>query len=44
MWLDGTPYWTGIQLDEVGFPVLLTEQAWREGTTHRDPLFRKHQL
>ncbi len=24
-WLDGTPYWTGIQLDEVAFPILL---AW----------------
>ncbi len=22
-WLDGTPYWRGLQLDEVGFPVLL---------------------
>lgn len=25
-WLDGTPFWTGIQLDEVAFPILL---AWR---------------
>ncbi|MBI1994588.1 MAG: glucan 1,4-alpha-glucosidase, partial [Deltaproteobacteria bacterium] len=25
-WLDGTPYWQGIQLDEVAFPILL---AWR---------------
>lgn len=25
-WLDGTPHWTGIQLDEVAFPILL---AWR---------------
>ncbi len=31
MWLDGLPYLNGIQLDEVSFPVLLTEQAWREG-------------
>jgi glucoamylase len=31
MWLDGLPYMTGIQIDEVSFPVLLTEQAWREG-------------
>jgi glucoamylase len=22
-WLDGTPYWTGVQLDETAFPVLL---------------------
>jgi hypothetical protein len=25
-WIDGTPYWTGIQLDEVAFPLIL---AWR---------------
>lgn len=25
-WVDGQPYWTGIQLDEVAFPVML---AWR---------------
>jgi glucoamylase len=25
-WVDGDPYWSGIQLDEVAFPVLL---AWR---------------
>jgi len=25
-WLDGRPYWTGVQLDEVSFPVIL---AWR---------------
>jgi len=31
MWLDGLPYLTGIQLDEMSFPILLTEQAWREG-------------
>lgn len=25
-WVDGRPYWTGIQLDEVAFPLIL---AWR---------------
>jgi glucoamylase len=25
-WLGGTPYWTGLQLDEVAFPVLLAAQ------------------
>jgi glucoamylase len=25
MWLDGTPYWHGIQLDEAGQPVLLVD-------------------
>ena len=27
-WIDGTPYWSGIQLDEVAFPIML---AWRLG-------------
>jgi glucoamylase len=31
MWLDGTPYWTGIQMDETAFPVLLLELAHRKG-------------
>jgi glucoamylase len=25
-WIDGTAYWTGVQLDEVSFPIML---AWR---------------
>ncbi len=25
-WIDGEPYWRGIQLDEVAFPIIL---AWR---------------
>lgn len=25
MWLDGTPYWTGVQMDEVAFPILLAD-------------------
>jgi glucoamylase len=38
MWLDGTPYWTGVQLDEAGFPILLTAQAWREAYVETDEL------
>lgn len=30
-WLDGTPYWTGIQMDECAFPILLVDLACREG-------------
>ena len=30
-WLDGTPYWSGIQLDECAFPMLLLDTALREG-------------
>ncbi|HEX7973984.1 MAG TPA: glucan 1,4-alpha-glucosidase [Anaerolineales bacterium] len=30
MWLDGSPFWNGIQLDEAVFPVLLIDLAYRE--------------
>jgi glucoamylase len=30
MWLDGTPYWSGIQMDETAFPILLVDLARRE--------------
>jgi glucoamylase len=30
-WIDGTPYWTGIQLDEVGFPIMLAWRLWKMG-------------
>lgn len=29
MWLDGTPYWHGVQLDEAAFPVLLVDMLSR---------------
>jgi glucoamylase len=38
MWLDGTPYWTGVQIDETAFPILLTAMAWREGLLNEDLL------
>ncbi len=28
-WIDGTPYWNAIQLDEVAFPVLLAWRLWK---------------
>jgi glucoamylase len=31
MWIDGTAYWNGIQLDEVAAPVLLLDLARRHG-------------
>ena len=37
-WLDGTPYWHGIQLDECAFPMLLLDMAWREGAIARPVL------
>lgn len=30
MWLDGSPYWSGIQMDETALPILLVDLAWRE--------------
>ncbi len=30
MWLDGTPYWNGIQMDETALPILLVDLAHRE--------------
>jgi glucoamylase len=38
MWLDGTPYWNGIQMDETGFPILLVDLARREGAINRAEL------
>ncbi len=29
MWLDGEPYWSGIQMDETAFPILLVDLARR---------------
>ena len=31
LWLDGTPYWSGVQMDEVAFPVVFAEMLRREG-------------
>lgn len=30
-WIDGTPYWSGVQLDEVAFPVILAWRLWKAG-------------
>ncbi len=30
MWLNGMPYWSGIQMDETAFPILLVDLARRE--------------
>ena len=30
-WLDGEPYWNGVQMDECAFPILLVDLLWREG-------------
>ena len=28
-WIDGRPYWTGVQLDEVSFPIILAWRLWK---------------
>jgi glucoamylase len=29
-WIDGTPFWKGVQLDEAAFPILLAYRLWKE--------------
>jgi glucoamylase len=29
-WVNGTPYWSGMQLDEVAFPIMLAWRLWKE--------------
>lgn len=47
MWLDGRPYWNGLQMDETAFPILLVDLLRREapssfGECHRWwPMVRK---
>lgn len=37
-WIDGRPYWTGLQLDEVAYPILLAWRLQRErALEHFDP-------
>jgi GH15 family glucan-1,4-alpha-glucosidase len=40
MWLNGTAYWSGIQMDETAFPILLIDLAQREGALSADELER----
>ena len=37
-WLDGTPFWNGVQMDECAFPVLLVDLARREGAIRESGL------
>ena len=36
MWLDGTPYWNGVQMDETALPILLVDLVRREGAGDGD--------
>src|SRR4029077_19739104 len=39
-WLDGMPYWNGVQMDECAFPILLVDLAWRDGALPETELRR----
>jgi glucoamylase len=47
MWLDGRPYWNGLQMDETAFPILLVDLMRREAPRSFDtssrwwPMIRK---
>lgn len=38
-WIDGTPYWTGIQLDEVAFPLMLAWRLWKRNGLEKFDVF-----
>jgi glucoamylase len=46
-WLDGSPYWNGVQMDECALPIVLVDLIWREGDlsaaqlVHFWPMVRK---
>jgi glucoamylase len=40
MWLDGRAYWSGIQMDETAFPILLVDLARREKALEPEDLDR----
>jgi len=39
-WLDGRPYWGGVQMDETGFPILLYDMLLRAGAIDRSETTR----
>jgi glucoamylase len=40
MWLDGRPYWSGLQMDEAAFPILLIDLLRREASDDLGDLSR----
>jgi glucoamylase len=39
-WLDGRPYWNGVQMDETAFPILLYDMLWRGGILSAEEALR----
>jgi glucoamylase len=40
MWMDGSPYWGGVQMDETALPILLADLAHRKGALEDKELDR----
>ncbi len=40
VWLDGMPYWEGVQMDECAFPILLADMLCRGGHLSKEDLAR----
>ncbi len=40
MWLDGSTYWQGIQMDETAFPILLIDLAFRKGAMNKNDIIK----
>jgi glucoamylase len=40
MWLDGTPYWDGVQMDETALPILMVDVGRRVGSLGDEALAR----
>ncbi len=38
MWMDGTPYWNGVQMDETALPILFVDLSRREKALNDDQL------
>jgi len=38
-WVNGEPYWSGIQLDEVAFPIILAWRLWKEDALGQFDIF-----
>ncbi len=39
MWIDGTPFWNGVQMDETALPILLVSLAHRVGALKSEELY-----
>ncbi|MGA7856595.1 MAG: glycoside hydrolase family 15 protein [Terracidiphilus sp.] len=38
-WVDGRPYWSGVQLDEVAFPVMMAWRLWKADALGETDIF-----